>query len=172
MQEFFVIKDDFTLSEYLRITFYVMSKTKIIRRLVLFVTVVGMVNMLLQFSLQKKQETVAILSIITSLMLPAFTILFLLVSGSLIILVLFKMRPDMFTGNEYTINNWGVHKKGKKLDVSIQWDKFRYYRESTEYFFLYINDNMQYIIKKKGFSNDEEIKMFKSLINKKLPYRK
>ena len=168
MKDEFIIKYDFTLAEYLSMNYQAMFRIKLTRGLLTFVTLVGIFGAVIQALLPGTGKGSLLSTYGRFLFLPVFLLLFLFIFIGLASLVLFKLKPHFFKGQQYIFNHWGMQKTGPDKDFSAQWSRFISYRESSGFIFLYLDEKNAYPVQKRMFSSEAELESFRQFIKEKL----
>lgn len=167
MGETFNIKQDFDLAEYLIATFYVTAKMKMVRRIFLFGTIIGLLNAILDTTLSTEGKNLFFI-IWKFLFLPLFLFLFFGAGITILSIIIYKLKPQFFKEINYRFNNWGMEKFGDKVNVSVPWNHFLKYHESKDSFYLFLNNNHSHIVQKRMFNSTEEIENFRNFISQKI----
>lgn len=164
MNENFIIKHDFTFTEYLGVTFYLMFRMKVIKRLLIFLIIIGILSGLLTITMARQTTGILLPVLARMLLLPLSLVLFLCLFTTLVTLVLYIFKPGIFKGGQYIFNHWGMQRTGGGIDISFPWSKFLKYHESSRFIFLYLNEKVTYVVQKRRFKSPGELEAFKGFI--------
>ena len=167
MTDTFKFTQNISFKNFLEVYLYELRRMKIVSRIFILVTIVGIVRALLDFTSPTKHQIPWYILIFKLIMAPLFLIAFALIVGSLIAFLLMLLRPTHFKDVEFEFNNWGMVKKGKGFEFSRPWGGFTQFRETKSFIFLYITAYDAHIIKKSAFHSDTLLNDFKILIHEK-----
>jgi YcxB-like protein len=164
MRETFQIKQELGFFEFLNAVTYQLSKTKMIRRFILYVFVISALSSFLGLVTTSPQGESSFLYYI-KLFAPLLTapVLFF-VFTTLIVLILKIVRPNHFQNVTYYFDSWGVQKIGKGLELITAWKQFIQARESNSFIFLYVSELDAHIIQKRLFENENDLNDFREFM--------
>jgi len=168
MTDSFLIKQQFTLLEYLSASFYLMARLKIIKRLFLICSIFSLLSGILDFTLSEQNTMSLLFAILKAFYLPVFLILFFGIGMTIFSIVLYKLKPKVFKGTEYKFNHWGMEKTGSDIDTPVSWSKIIKYNESSKFIFLFLNNNHAHIVQKRMFDNSIDLENFKDFIETRI----
>ena len=165
MKDTFTIKQTLKLSEFSYFVLYMVLRKRMVRGILLFVFIVNLIGIFLNFLPRMKYSSHSIITQIVFIPIPLLIIIILsfLVSG-----LLFISKPGLFKNVTYTFNHWGMEKRGNDFEFSRPWNKFLKYKETKNLILLYITESDAHVIQKKVFSNSELV-YFLLFIASRLP---
>ena len=168
MNDTFTIEQEFGTIEFINLICYQTLRTKILRRIMLFVTAVDLMLLVSIYISAGKNKINWYEEILGSLWPLIFILCFFIVSSSLIALLMMKIKPNNYKGITYTFTHWGMDKRGKEIEHSRQWSNFLSYHETKHFILLYITRNDAHVIQKRMFKDIEEQVRFIAFISKYL----
>lgn len=168
MSQTYIINQKFTFLEFLSITYFQVSRMKLIKRLFLFSAIAGLANALLNAFGVPHKNLIWYVFIVQFLSLPVFLILFLVVAGTLITILLMLLKPRLFTKTTLTFTHWGMEKKGEIINYSAPWSKFMKFTETKKNLFLYISDNEAHVVQKRMFEDNTQLENFKAFLSERI----
>ncbi|MDP4263665.1 MAG: YcxB family protein [Bacteroidota bacterium] len=160
----FSINYSLSYREYFKAMLFLGIRMKTIKRLFLFIFILGGVSALLNLISPHKHEYEWYRVILPILFLPLFPALFFLVFGLLGSLLIYQLKPQFFKNLTYHFTHWGMAKAGKGLNMTTPWRYFIKWRETKSFLLLYVTLNDAHIIPKRAFKNEGELENFRILI--------
>jgi hypothetical protein len=166
MQESYSITQDLSYSEYVGLSLYMLPKNKLIKRLLIYVSCLGILNAILGVLGAGGREEVSAGSVLLRLFGPPLTIvIFFLVVMLLLGLFITTFKKDVLKGVTFTFTTWGMERVAAKSVSSIPWKDFQDAKETQNFILLFVkekNTNNIYAIKKTAIGDpvveDELIK--------------
>ena len=168
MNQTYIINQEFTFLEYLNITYFQTFRMKIIKRMFIFFTILGILNVVLNFALIPTKNIVWYIVVRQLLLMPVFLFVFLIVSCALITFLIMKLKPKLFTNTKVTLTHWGMEKIGETINYSAPWGKFIKYKETKKYFLFYVSDMESHVIQKRWFEDNSSLEAFEKFISEKI----
>lgn len=166
MTETFTFKETKTFKEYSSITIYQTFRKKIVKRILIFLIIVSILRVILEFALGNNLKWYMV--IFNLLLAPVFLVAFIYVVGFLVTILFMKIKPAAFRNITTQFTHWGMERTGEEFQISVPWSKFLKYRESKKFILLYITDDDSFIIQKKAFDSNEQLEDFRHLISEKI----
>jgi hypothetical protein len=166
MPDSFSIKQQLTLKQFTAATLLYYFKSKKVRLFFLFITALTLGSFLLGFATTSKQVMVA--SVLASLA-PIFLLMLVLVAFVFFTCIyIYKNKPYLFNNVTYEITHWGVIRHGERTEFSKPWRDISAYRESRNFFLLYVANTDFHIIQKSMFKDDSELNSFRAMLEEKI----
>lgn len=172
MQDTFTIAQDLSFGEYFRISLNQLSKAKLIRRLFIFVTCIGLLAGLSGLLAPGNNESIGIGSLMQIFLVPLSFLLFFFVFLFLYSIFIVRFKPYIIRGITYRFTHWGMERIGTRTEATIPWRDFQKLIETRSFFFLYARENNLnniHIIQKRMFADFEEAGKFKAFLERNLP---
>jgi len=167
-RETYTLHQTLKLSEVLLGSYYIASRTKMIKIVFFFVLIIGVLREALELAMPTQRPIKWYIVIFDTIAGPLFIFLFFFVFISLGVILLRVIRPDNYRDLTYRFTHWGMEKSGKNINFSRQWSKFLRLRESKHFLFLYISENDAHFFHKKTFENDQETEDFKQFASRQI----
>ena len=167
MQDTFTVAQDFSFAEYLRFSYYQLPRMKMVRRLFIFSTVIGLLSGLFALLAPGEHETTGVVTLLQSFLPPVFLFLFLVVFMFLGALFVVRFKPHIIRGITYRFTHWGMERIGTRTEATIPWRDFRSLKETTSFYLLHVRENNTdnvHVIQKSKFANSEEAERFKTFV--------
>lgn len=166
MQNSFIIRQDLTLKEFLISTLYYYFSGKLLKRFFIFLICLTFLNMFLSFA--TTSSNMALLTIFSSFAPIVILFVVVVIFASLICLYIYKNKPYLFSDVSYDFTHWGVIRHGEKTEFSKPWRDISKFKETKNFFLLYIGNNDFHIIQKKMFTNLNELDDFRQLLRENI----
>jgi hypothetical protein len=166
--ETFTVSEKLTLREYLAANLFVAARMKMIRKIILFGFIIGLLNASLDLTSPANNNENLLFIILKFLFVPLFLFLFFSIGIILLCVLIYKFKPLVFQGASYRFNHWGMEKSGDTLNLSAPWSQFKKHQENSAFLFLYTTETNAYIIQKRMFCNVDELDAFKAFIRDKI----
>ena len=165
MKQEFIFEQKLSLWELYRSSLYQLPQLKVIRRLFYFLSGVFVLSIILSVALSKKTGTSGLLNdllpgIKSFLMLFAF----LFIGTFLILLILRISKPTIFNSITYQFTHWGMFKKNTLIDYSCPWRNIVKVKQTKSWILLYTSGAGAHVIKKKLFTDKNELDMFLAFV--------
>jgi len=167
MQDTFTVAQDFSFAEYLRFSYYQLPRMKMVRRLFIFSTAIGLLSGLLGLFALGENEKLGVMLLVQSLMPPVFLFLFFFVFMFLGALFVVRFKPHIIRGITYRFTHWGMERIGTRTEATIPWRDFRSLKETASFYLLHVRENNTdnvHVIQKSKFANSEEAEQFKAFV--------
>ena len=162
----FIIPQKLSLWDYYRASLYLGIRNKRLRRLLYFIAIIGVLNLVLTLGLNTKPNNTTLIPVF-QVLLPFLILVLFFFAGTFIICGLIKLlRPGIFKNMTYQFTHWGMYKKSDTIDHSIPWRNIIKVKETGSFIFLYISKDDAHVIQKKKFRHADELQSFKSFIDK------
>lgn len=169
MKDTFILKQNLGLLEYVNATCYFALRMRNIQWIFFLVLALGLMSNFLGLVTGAKVDWWnAILSPVVTFVIFSFCGVIVL---AIICLLIRLFRPAHFKNVTYTFTHWGMEKSGEGFLFTRQWNKFTGFRESRNFFFLYISDNDAHMLPKRLFANEDEVSEFRNFILEHLQKR-
>ncbi len=176
MQDTFTVTQDFGFGEYLNFSLYLLPRTKMIRRLAIYLTCLGILVGLLSLPGAGSNKTID-LGVITQSFLPlAGLLLFFLLFYPLFVLYIVRFKPHIIRGITYRFTHWGMERIGTKTEATIPWRDFQKLKETKSFILLYVKETVKenkvdniHVIQKRMFASPEAAREFQEFLNYRLP---
>jgi len=151
MQESYSVTQDLSFLEYVGLSLSMLSKHKLIKRLVIFIACVSILSAVLSLVAPGPREVVTASSLIIQAIGPVLVIiLFFIVSTFILGAIMVKLKPEILKEVTFTFTHWGMERVGAKSESSIPWKDFQDVKETKRFILL--------IVKEKNVNNTYAIK--------------
>jgi hypothetical protein len=139
-----------------------------VRRLFIFVLIVGILNAVLSVGL-KNQKEISLYQILFKFSLPVLSLFIFFIIGTILITFLLrKFKPKLFSGTTITFTHWGMRKEGEVINYSMPWSKFSGFKETKHFLYLDFIYPETHIIQKRMFESETQLQMFKQFMSEKI----
>ena len=173
MQDAYTIKQDLTYMDYVRLTLYMLTKNKMIRRLIIFIFCICILATLSGLLAPGPNEVFNGSSLLMTMLLPPlgivlFFVVFVFIGGFLMM----KFKSDLLKGVTFTFTHLGMERQSAKSESSISWRDFQDVKETKNFILLFVREknlNNSYAIKKSDLSSPEFEDELKQFIDKYAP---
>ena len=153
MQKSYTIFQELTFKEFFISTLYLTSSTKIVKRLIVFVCIVSLLNLFLTYNLSKVQP--GILTAIGCFLPIVYFIGLAILLCLVICLYIYSTKQYLFRDVSYDFTHWGVVRNGFKTDFSKPWRDISKVKETGQYFFLFVGKIDFHIIQKRMINQND-----------------
>lgn len=145
-----------------------MVRHKYIRRLFIFLTIVGVLGVVTSILAPGERNTNALVSYIM-MMIGAPLIVFLFFTAFIFLfsLLIVKFKPHLVQGVTYKFTQWGIERSGQTSESTTPWRDFRNIKELKNFFILEFKEkglDNAYAIKKGNFESKSDQIEFKDFI--------
>ncbi|WP_143774282.1 YcxB family protein [Niastella vici] len=163
MQNTITVRQQLTYKEFLNAMLYAFFISRRVRRYFGFMLIISCASNLLGFLTTSKfsftlQDAAFIVFFIGSLAL----------AGMLALLIItwwvYQKRPDLFNNVLYQFSHWGITREGPNTNFSKPWREIDRFRESKQFFLIYVSRFDVHIIQKKMIGDVERINIFRSML--------
>jgi hypothetical protein len=166
MNDNFIIEQNFTFSEYLRITLYTTFRYPAIRKMIMFAVVVGLIEGILNVVSNPKRSVIELVGLSVGPVI--FILLFIVTIGALISFIIFKKKADLINGLQFRYNHYGAEKIRKGMSFSEPWRNFLKMTETKNFFFLFLDKNRVQALQKRMFRDEDQLNDFRSFVKEKI----
>lgn len=172
MKDSYTVVQTLTWMEYFRLSVYGMFRTKMIRVIVSFVSIICVLGIFTDILLADHNNKTRLLSsILEAVGTPVIVILFFIVGAFLMTLLIAKFKPHIIRDITYRFTHWGMERSGGVPDISIPWRDIQSIRQTNNFFV--INFKIKgyqdgYGIKKSNFHSSEELQEFMDFVTGKI----
>jgi len=167
MQESYSVTQDLSYSEYVGLSLYMLPKNKLFKRLLIYVSCLGILNAVLGMLGAGGREEVSVGSVLLRLIGPPLTIVVIfLVIALLFGIFIATFKREVLKGVTFNFTPWGMERVASKSVSSIPWKDFQDAKETKKFILLFIrekNTNNIYAIKKAAIGSlviEEELIKF------------
>lgn len=163
MQNTITVPQRLTYKEFLSAMLYACFISRRLRRYFLFMLIISCASNLLAFL------TTARFSFgLHDALFVVFFLGFLTLAGILVLLIItgwiYQKRPDLFNNVLYQFSHWGITREGPNTNFSKPWREIDRFRESTQFFLIYVSKFDVHIIQKKMIGDAGRINIFRSML--------
>lgn len=169
MQQTFNIPVDLTLKESLDSTFYIYRSSKRVRRYLLLFLIIMIISQTLGWIVSPGPLTIT--SVLTILVPMVFMGLFVSLFIAVFSTYIYKSRPYLFRNVNYEFTHWGVTRYGEKTSFSKPWREITRYRESKNFFILYVDKMDFHVIQKRMFQDPFEEANFRDMLKENITHK-
>lgn len=165
MEDSFVIEQNLTFREFFLSSFNYYIAKKVLKMFLLILLAFSVLEVFLGII------TINNLSfpVLVGTFAPIVVIVFLLITLTfLVCFFTYKSKPYLFQNVSYEFTHWGVVRNGEKTDFSKPWRDFEKFKETKEFFLLYIANTDFHIIQKRMFKDFDEMERFRALLTEKI----
>jgi len=128
----FIIPQKLSLWDFYRASLYLGIRNKRLRRLLYFIAIIGVLNLVLTLGLNTKPNNTTLIPVF-QVLLPFLILVLFFFAGTFIICGLIKLlRPGIFKNMTYQFTHWGMYKKSDTIDHSIPWRNIIKVKETGE----------------------------------------
>ncbi len=166
MQESYSITQDLSYWEYVGLSLYMLPKNRIFRRLLIYISCIGILGAVLSIVGAGGKEVVSVTSVLLQLIGPPITIIIIFILLALLFgLFIFIFKREVLKGVTFNFTQWGLERIAAKSTASVPWTDFQDAKETKNFILLFVkekNTNNIYAIKKASIGSsvveDELIK--------------
>lgn len=170
MQNTITVPQRLTYKEFLSAMLYVFASSRRARRFLLFLFIAFCSINLLSF-ITNPTRLLGIGDLENMLMvlgsMPVGGIVFIIIGTFLI----YQTRPELFSNVSYHFSHWGVIGELKGGGFSKPWREIYRFKETKQFFLLYITALDVHIIQKKMIGDVERINIFRSMLEENVGAR-
>ncbi|MFT3680847.1 MAG: YcxB family protein [Ferruginibacter sp.] len=153
MQPSIQIVQDFTLAESIRTTLFIAARMKIIQRVFIFGIIISALGGVMELMLFKGSK--GWLSVLFSfLIVPLFMLLFFGGLLTIIVMIMYRLNPNVFKGNTYKFTSWGMERIYRGRNYTASWRQFTGFKETGRFIYLFM-DKECHPIQKRFLSHNE-----------------
>ena len=171
MQETYTVKYDLTWSEYFNLSIYMLSRMRIIRRIVVLVPVICLISALLGNLAPGRNGPEGMRAYLSVLEAIVGVCGFFLVATLLMTAIVSLFKPDIIRGQSYRFSAAGMERITPAIQVTIPWTEFYAIRESRSFFWLHMRRNnveQVHVVQKRMFPDGASAQEFKTYIERHL----
>jgi hypothetical protein len=175
MKDTVTVPQDISFGEHFRISVYQQYRNKMIRRLFIYVAIVGFLAGFLGVAVPgtaSGSNEMTFSQIASFFIVPLFLFLFFTAITALVSFYIIQFKPHIIRGITYRFTHWGMERDGKNIAVSIPWRDFKEVKETRSFFFLRVRekdrDNI-HVIQKRMFTDKMEAEAFKQFLDHNRP---
>lgn len=142
---------------------------KFIRRVFIYGFVISLltsITNLFSFSTYAAPQWSAVL--LQFISLPLVLLAFFGIGITVILIILYKIKPAYLKDIEYNFTHWGVERTGGDGHSSIPWRQFVKYTETDNFIILFMNNSLYHISQKRMFASKAEVDLFRNFIEEKI----
>jgi len=163
MQNTITVPQRLTYKEFLSAMLYACFISRRLRRYFWLMLIISCASNLLGFLTTTKfsftlQDAVFIV----------FFLGFLALAGMLALLIItwwvYQKRPDLFNNVLYQFSHWGITREGPNTNFSKPWREIDRFKESKQFFLIYVSKFDIHIIQKEMIGDTERINIFRSML--------
>lgn len=167
MQDNYSVNQDLSLNEYFRFTLYLLPRTKIIKRLFIFLTILGLLSGLMGLLAPGENEKPDFIAFLPSLMAPVFLSAFFFVFSFLACVFIVKFKPHIIQGNTFQFTHWGMERTSSGQVAAIPWRDIQTLKETRSFFVFYVTENKIqniHVIQKRMFTSSGDAERFREFV--------
>ncbi len=157
------VNQNLTLLESLEVLFFLMSRMKIIRGIFLIVVSLSILSEILNID-KTKDGFELVMGFVSA---PLFFIAFFAGLPSIAVILIYKLKPNIFKGISYKFNYLGLETSTISTNRTILWDEFNGYRETKKFIYLFLDKNC-HVIQKRLLRDSAELNWIRSILDEKL----
>jgi YcxB-like protein len=152
MQESFSVTQDLSYLEYVGLSLYMLPKNKLFKRLLIYVSCIGILGAVLSILGAGGKEVVSVTSVFLQLIGPPITIIIIFIVFALLFgLFIMTFKREVLKGVTFNFTHWGLERIAAKSTASVPWKDFQDAKETKNFILLFVkekNTNNIYAIKK------------------------
>lgn len=169
MKDDFSIEEHFTYTEFIRVVYFQLFRTRIMRLVigvVIIASILGVISALLNpVSFKNNTANLIVQFLMPPIFLFAFFTFVIYIGTALMRII----KPGIFKPVVVQFNHWGMIRRGKII-YELPWNKIRGYKETKRFIFLYNaeNPNIIHTVQKRMFRDQYEAGQFVSFVSQKI----